>query len=132
MNENVTIVKEYLAHVEKFSADAEAFQKLVHPQVSFIEHPNPITKNGQVRNLSAALEGLETGKKILAWQKYEITNIVDDSTSLVVEAKWTGQVAVDVGHLKKDQVLTAYAAMRFDFKDGKIFRQVNYDCYEPF
>lgn len=50
----------------------------------------------------------------------------------LVETLWSGEVAIDVGHLKKDQKLSAHCAIRFDFEHGKIIRQVNYDCYEPF
>lgn len=129
MKNQVKVVKEYLAQVESFSAGVAA---LVHPDVSFVEYPNLINKKGQVRNLEQALKGLALGRQILAWQKYEVTDIVESKDSLLAEAKWSGQIAADVGHLKKDQLLMAYSAMRFDFKDGKIVRQVNYDCYEPF
>jgi hypothetical protein len=132
MSENAKIVKEYLEHVEKFFFEEPVVAQLIHPDVAFVEYPNLINKKGQVRNLAQARAGMEMGRKLLAWQKYEVTDTVEGFQSLFVEAKWSGQVAADIGHLKKDQILSAATAMRFDFKEGKIFRQVNYDCYEPF
>jgi phosphatidylserine synthase len=35
-------------------------------------------------------------------------------------------------HLQPGAVLRGHCAMVFDFVDGKIARQRNYDCYEPF
>ena len=132
MNTNMTILKKYLQLIETFTEDVEALKIVLDPNVEFIEYPNAINPKGQVRQLAQALKGLEMGRKILAWQKYEISEILENGDSFFVEALWSGQVAADVGHLKKDQRLTAHCAMRFDFKNGKIIRQVNYDCYEPF
>lgn len=132
MNTNITILKKYLQLIEVFTEDAEALNNVLDPNVEFVEYPNAINPKGQVRHLAQALKGLEMGRKILAWQKYEISEILENADRLFVEALWSGQVAIDVGHLKKDQKLSAHCAIRFDFEHGKIIRQVNYDCYEPF
>lgn len=132
MNTNTAVLKKYLQLIETFTDDAEALKDVLDLNVEFVEHPNAINPKGQVRQLAQALKGLEMGRKILAWQKYEIKEILESGNRFFVEVLWSGQVAVDVGHLKKDQKLTAHCAMRFDFENGKIIRQVNYDCYEPF
>lgn len=132
MNTNTAVLKKYLQLIENFTDDVEALKTVLDLNVEFVEHPNAINPKGQVRQLAQALKGLEMGRKILAWQKYEIHEILESGNRFFIEALWSGQVAVDVGHLKKDQKLTAHCAMRFDFEHGKIIRQVNYDCYEPF
>lgn len=132
MNKNTAVLNKYLHLIETFSEDHDALKSLLDANVEFVEYPNAINPKGQVRKLEQALKGLEMGRKILAWQKYAVNEILEGVDRLFVEANWSGQVAADVGPLKKDQRLTAHCAMRFDFKDGKIIRQVNYDCYEPF
>ncbi|MCB0631806.1 MAG: hypothetical protein R2824_20670 [Saprospiraceae bacterium] len=37
-----------------------------------------------------------------------------------------------VGNLSAGEDMVAYFAQFFEFKDGKIYRQRNYDCFEPF
>jgi hypothetical protein len=49
---------------------------------------------------------------------------------VVLEAIWTGTLAVGFGTLKPGDQLRARFAQIFEFKDGLIWRQRNYDCFE--
>ena len=41
-------------------------------------------------------------------------------------------MAVDAGHLEASTELKAHICAVFELKVGLIYRQRNYDCYEPF
>lgn len=130
MSQQIETVKSYLRLLENFSTESSDFEKVLHPDVLQIEYPNLLNKKGQERGLEGMLQGAAVGKKILRSQRIEIKNSFENKQQLVAEAVWTGIVANDLGSLKKDQVIKAFFCMVFEFKDGKIFRQRNYDCFE--
>ncbi|MNL63318.1 hypothetical protein D3C87_1874470 [compost metagenome] len=72
------------------------------------------------------------GKKLLASQKYEIQHSYESGDTLVTEVIWNAEVAVNAGSLKAGQHMKAYFCCIFQFKDGLIYRQRNYDCFERF
>jgi len=43
-----------------------------------------------------------------------------------------GTLAIFIGNLPAGGEMTAYFAQLFESRDGKIYRQRNYDCFEPF
>lgn len=132
MSEHQKIVRDYLQRIQNFSLPEDSVSMLLHENVEFVEHPNLINRHGQKRNLDQAIKGLAMGRTILAQQNYEIQECTEQSGALFLQVLWTGKMAVDAGHLKKDQILTAHCAMRFEFENGRIIRQTNYDCYDPF
>lgn len=132
MSEQQRIVRAYLQRIQEFSLPEDSVSMLLHEKVEFVEHPNLINPRGQKRNLEQALKGLAMGRTILAEQNYEIQECTEQAGALFLQVQWTGKMALDAGHLKKDQVLTAHCAMRFEFENGRIIRQTNYDCYDPF
>jgi ketosteroid isomerase-like protein len=52
--------------------------------------------------------------------------------SVIIEAVWTGTLAMPLGSIPIGGQLKANFAQFFEFADGKIIRQRNYDCFEPF
>lgn len=51
---------------------------------------------------------------------------------VILECIWKGTLAISIGNLPVDGQMVAYFAQIFEFKEEKIFRQRNYDCFEPF
>jgi ketosteroid isomerase-like protein len=47
-----------------------------------------------------------------------------------VEVLWTGILAVPFGALTSGSEMKAHLAMFFEFRDGRIALQRNYDCFE--
>jgi ketosteroid isomerase-like protein len=128
-------VATYLAfvnNVRNYVTDDDAYREIIHPEAVFTEYPNLVTKNGQVRTAGKGMKGIETGKQILAEQKYEFFDFAEAEDKVVTEGVWTGTMKVDAGHLKQGQQLKAYLCIVIEFKDDKIYRVRNYDCYEPF
>lgn len=132
MSDKRKLIQKYFQLLETFSSDQTGFKSVLHPELVQTEYPNLINKAGQERGLEGCLRGAEAGKKLLTEQHIEISNAFESGNQMSVEAVWTGRMATDAGHLRKGQELKAFLCMVFEFKDGKIFRQRNYDCYEPF
>lgn len=65
-------------------------------------------------------------------QKYEIKREYEMEETVITEVVWTAKVRADAGPFQAGQELRAYFCCVFDFKDGLILRQRNYDCFERF
>jgi len=76
-------------------------------------------------------EAFEKGRKLLSNQSCEIKSFVADGDRLSVEVLWTGTLAVPFANLAVGSQMRAHSAMFFEFKDGRILSQRNYDCFEP-
>jgi len=92
--------------------------------------PNRLLPKGTVRNLEALREASAKGRKVIKAQTIEIVNAIASGQCVVLEAIWTGTLAVGFGALKPGDRLRARFAQIFEFKDGLIWRQRNYDCFE--
>jgi predicted ester cyclase len=93
--------------------------------------PNRIYPNGVRSGVSRMAEAFEKGRKLLSSQTYKITNHVVNGERVALEVLWIGKLAVPFGSLPAGSEIRAYSAMFFEFKDGKIVSQRNYDCFEP-
>ena len=76
-------------------------------------------------------EAFEKGRKLLSSQSYEVSSCVAEGDSVSIEVLWTGTLALAFGTLSVGSQMRAHSAMFFQFKDGKIVSQRNYDCFEP-
>jgi hypothetical protein len=76
--------------------------------------------------------GLKAGQALMAWQKYEIHGHDTPAPDRVVSrTTWTGELVVDLGPWPARTKLRAEIAMFFTLRDGKVYRQENFDCYWP-
>lgn len=122
-----------LAYVRAIaSGSAEAFAEHCTEDVEFIEYPNRIAPNGQRRDLTAAIAGAHRGRTLMASQTYEIVGSITDGDQVALQIAWSGSLAIQLQHLTPGSVMTANLALFLEFRDGKICRQRNYDCYPPF
>jgi ketosteroid isomerase-like protein len=132
MSTKLEVVKNYLSLLEDFSTEPSKYVHVLHPEIEQTEYPNLITPKTKVRNVQMLLEGMAAGKQLLRSQSYEIQNTIESTDHLVVEVIWKGTVNKDLGPFKESQVLVATFCVVMEFKDGLIYRQRNYDCFEPF
>ena len=93
--------------------------------------PNRIYPNGIRSGVSRMAEAFEKGRKLLSSQSYEIKNSVVNGDKVSLEVLWTGRLAISFGSLAAGSEMRAHSAMFFEFADGKIVSQRNYDCFEP-
>lgn len=111
---------------------AEELMSFYHPDIEQIEYPNTLTKNTTIRKLNDLKLAAEKGKQVLQKEEYEILNSYTVGNTVILEALWTGTLAIPLGSIPVGGQMKAHFAQFFEFKDGKIIRQRNYDCFEPF
>lgn len=128
--ENVTFIRAYLADLAS-GATGERLAAYFTPDAEQIEYPNRLNPNGGKSDLETLLVRAEQGQKILRRQLYEVTSEVARGDCVAVEALWTGVLAVSVGSLQPGTELKAHFAMFFELENGRIRRQRNYDCFQP-
>jgi len=129
--ELMDIVRRFIHTLENRS-DAQELIDFYHPDIEQIEFPNTLTKNKTIRNLEGLKKAAEAGKKVLKSEKYEILNSYIFGSTVIIEALWTGVIAVPLGKLSPGDEMKAHFAQFYEFENGKIIRQRNYDCFEPF
>lgn len=128
---NKQLVLDFLRMLEK-QESADEFLNFYHPDIEKTEFPNAITKNTTVRTLQDLKDAFGKGSKLLTKQEYEVKNLVSAGDTVVLECIWRGTLAIPLGSIPAGGQMTAHFAQIFEFKDGRIYRQRNYDCFEPF
>ena len=96
------------------------------------EFPNQLVREGALRDLAALQEGQEKGKRVLVSEKYEIVDSVENGDRLALEVIWTGTLAIPLGSLPAGGTMKANFGVFLTFREGRIYRQHNYDCFDPF
>lgn len=124
------LVRAYLAAIESGEA-AKRMREFFTEDILQIELPNRLNPNGQQSDLASMLQRSEMGKKVLTHQHYEIISAIAQGNRAAIEALWTGTLAVPFGALSAGSEMKAHFAMFFEFREGKIALQRNYDCFEP-
>jgi len=127
---NLDAVHAYLGALQAGEV-GDPLKRFFTDDVRQIELPNRLNPLGQESDLSSMLKRSEQGRKILSKQCYEIVSEIAQGRRAAVEARWTGVLAVPLGTLSAGSEMKAHFAMFFEFKEGKIASQRNYDCFEP-
>lgn len=125
-------IRTYLHLIETFQTDPALFEGILHADFVQTELPNALNSAGQTSDRADLFRRMGLGKAMLTAQHYEVSTAFESGNQAVVEAVWTGTLAIDAGPLKKGQSLTAHFCMVFDLANGLIVRQRNYDCFEAF
>src|SRR5262245_8120500 len=112
--------------------DAPDPTRFYTPDVIQDEFPNRFVLNGVRRDLQGILDAAKRGKDVMASQTLDIVNTVASGDTVVVEAVWSGTLAAAIGPLAAGSVMRARFAQIYEFRDGRIARMRNYDCFEPF
>lgn len=131
---NLALVRRFLDAVDRGTRDelpTDAFAAYLHPEIEQRELPNKFAPTGAVRDLAALRKNAGAGRRLMASQRYEITSAVARGDTVALEGRWTGVLAVALGELPAGHVVRAHLAMFFELKDGRIWRQRNYDCFDP-
>ena len=127
---NVDLLRRYLSALST-GAGPDELEMFFVPDVVQEEYPNRITPNGAVRDLQGLKEGRARGLALMASEHYELTNAVAQGEQVAAELTWTGTVRNAVGPFVSGQTLAARLGVFFEFRDGRIARQRNYDCINP-
>ncbi|MES2702869.1 MAG: nuclear transport factor 2 family protein [Bacteroidota bacterium] len=106
--------------------------RFYHPDVEQIEFPNTLSRNTVVRTLADLESASAKGMTVLQKEVYNITQSYCIGNTVIIEATWTGTLGMPMGDIPIGGEMKANFAQFFEFKDGKIIRQRNYDCFQPF
>jgi ketosteroid isomerase-like protein len=128
--DNLAVARRYLEAIEN-GAEGGALAEFFTKDVVQEEFPNRLSPIGQHRNLQALLDSARKGKKIISHQKYDILNAIADGDNVALEVFWSGLLAIALEGLPANSQLRAHVSIFLQFRDGKICRQHNYDCFDP-
>jgi ketosteroid isomerase-like protein len=128
--DNLAIARRYLEAIEN-GAEGSALAEFFTKDVVQEEFPNRLQPIGAHRELSAILADAKRGKKTLRAQKFDVLNSIVDGDNVAMEIHWSGYLAVQVDTLPADSEMRAHLSVWLEFRDGKIARQHNYDCFDP-
>jgi len=78
------------------------------------------------------LDGFARGKTVTKAQHYGITRIVEEGDTAVAEFDWWAELTVPIGSLPPGGRMTGKFITIIEFRDGLVWRQRNYDCFDPF
>ena len=128
--DNLAIARRYLEAIEN-GAEGSALAEFFTKDAVQEEFPNRLQPIGAHRELSAILADAKRGKKTLRAQKFDVLNSIVDGDNVAMEIHWSGYLAVQVDTLPADSEMRAHLSVWLEFRDGKIARQHNYDCFDP-
>ncbi len=129
--QNLATVRAYFKTVSS-DAPPGSLGAFYSPDVVQEEFPNRFLPDGAERGLEELRAAAERGREVIASQTFEILSILARDRTVVVEAEWTGTLAVERQEgLSAGTVMRARFAQFFELQDGKITRQRNYDCFYP-
>jgi ketosteroid isomerase-like protein len=113
-------------------ATGDVLSQFVTPDMIHEDMPNRVFPNGSRYDLAGMREGAERGKALMRKQRYDILSTIASGSTVVIQLDWAAELAVPLGTLKAGDEMRAHVAIFMEFRDGKICRQRDYGCYEPF
>jgi ketosteroid isomerase-like protein len=128
---NVEVVERFLAAFDHRWPTEEELDELLAPEVRFVERPNLVSPRGSERDAAAMRAGVEAGRKLLAWQRYEVRDHVASGDVVVARMRWSGELAVDAGPWPKGTTLSAWCVAHYRLDGGRIVEIEQHDCYDP-
>jgi len=128
--DNLALVRRYLDAIEN-GAEGDQLAEFFTKDIVQEEFPNRLFPIGAHRDLDAILDSARQGKEVLRAQRFDILNSVVNGDHLALEVLWSGLLAVPVDTLPADSEIRAHFALFIEFRGGKISRQHNYDCFDP-
>jgi ketosteroid isomerase-like protein len=122
-----------LRYIEGLSSGmgADDLTQFFTPDVVQEEFPNRLLPNGATRDLAALKEARVRGKGLLSAERFEVLATIADGDNIALELRWIATVGIKAGPFEAGQELRARFAIFLEFRDGRIARQRNYDCFDP-
>jgi ketosteroid isomerase-like protein len=128
--DNLAAARSYIAALSS-GAGADEIERFYAPDVVQEEFPNRLLPNGATRDREALRQARIRGQALLSAESFELLGAVASGNQVAMELHWTGTVATSAGPFTAGQTLRARFALFLEFRDGRIVRQRNYDCFEP-
>jgi len=134
---NLETARRFLAAIEastdtSSTATADGADTFYAPDVVQEEFPHRFVPAGGRRDLDGLRAAAERGRAVLSGQRFHVRAAYAVGETVILEVLWVGILAIAIGALAAGQEMRAHFAVFLEFRDGKIVRQRNYDCFEPF
>jgi ketosteroid isomerase-like protein len=121
------LVTAYLRAVEAHDLDDVA--RRMHEDVLVTEHPNKLNPGGKRYDRAAVRAAGERGAALLSAERYEIRHLFVDGDRAAVQIAWSGTLGPAAGP-RAGEVLRAHICSVIELRDGLVWRQEQYDCFE--
>lgn len=128
---SLELSRRYLAAIEA-GATGAALAAFFSPDVEQIEFPNRLMPTGARRDLAALLDAAVRGQQVLQHQRYQVERAFTDGPIVILELLWVGVLAIPFGSLTAGAEMRAHFVVVLEIDGGRIVRQRNYDCFDPF
>jgi len=122
--------RKYLSRLSD-GAEPEELESFFAPDVVYEEFPNRLRPNGATGDLQAMKDARARGRALLKAERFELVNAVAGDGKVAMEVIWTGTLRDAAGPFAADQTLRARFAVFMEFRNDRIVRQRNYDCFDP-
>lgn len=126
----VPVVERFLAAFDDRWPTAEEIEQLVAADAVFVERPSLVSPTGSTRDRDAMVAGIDAGRALLAWQRYEVRDHVVQDDVVVTRFRWTGETAIDAGPWPAGTRLSAWCVAHYLVRDGLIAHIEQFDCYD--
>ena len=93
-------------------------------------YPDATTVDIASRNLTQLKEAAKKGKVILN-EHYNVIRTFTLNDTLVLEAIWTGTLAIPLDNVAAGQEMKAYVEQHYQLSPGNALRRRGYDNFEP-
>jgi len=127
---NLELARTYIASLSA-GAGPDELDRFFSADFVHEEFPNRLLPNGTTRDLQGMKDARERGQALLSAEHFEIVGALAGGDQIALELIWTGTVGKAAGPFAAGQQLRARFAIFLDFRDGRIVRQRNYDCFDP-
>src|SRR5690606_21588466 len=107
----------------------EALRALFTDDAVTVEHPNRLKPTGAVAPLDQMIAASAAGAGLLAWQRFEERDVIENGAAVAMRTDWTAEIAADAGPFRAGQRLTAHIAQFFEVRDGRSAAIETYGCY---
>jgi ketosteroid isomerase-like protein len=98
-------------------------ERFLHADAEVIEHPNRLNPAGVRYDRPALLAAAARGAAVMASQRYEVRGMIVDGDRAAVQIVWTGT-------LRDGRTMSAQLCSIIELRDGLVWRQEQYDCFE--
>jgi ketosteroid isomerase-like protein len=114
-------VLEYLRAIEAHELAHVA--ELQAPDIEVVEHPNKLNPKGARYDFAALRAAGERGAALMASERYDVRSLFVDGDRAVAQIAWTGT-------LHDGREMRAHICSVIELRDGRVWRQEQYDCFE--
>lgn len=128
---NLSRARRYLELLGRDVTDPE-LATVFHPEYTFYEKPNRLNPKGRVMKAAELSALTAKAKQIILEQRYVIRSELAAGDEVALEVDWVGRFNVAFASTPAGEPIRATCGMFLTFRDGKLYSQRNYDCYDAF